>query len=567
MFHRTTIGAFLFTLSTVPACTPEAGRLAVALRWADPRPENISGLYLTVSVRNAAGRVTASSRPGPVVFGEQIVLPSIPHGEGLVVTAEFREGVWLNARVIYRGASQPFDLGPNDVVERTVQLEEVDETSNPEPGPPPVDTNLVRLISAPWGTRDLGGEPFFRLVGEEGAAAPGTTLVVFDRADVAGAAEVGRSSVRTDGSFELDLARQQFGVLAPVFVGVADADLRLSDTSTESGLQASRVGRFDLTASLFGKVPGSDFPNPHRLEGTRVQVGPALSTDAQSLLPSPDDIDAIAAGASAFEVQGAMQWIRAVPDSRPAPRVFGAMAWDPVSNRLVLVGGSDATGVVPAPAQTWSWDDRGWTEVASTSPAPQVGGSVLVPDPARERLLLLGGISPGTRFEAPAFSRIWSWDGRRWVRELNAESSFPDVLFPAAAYHEAQGEHVVFGGCTGIPAGGLVSACSQALRGTWVSEGERWDRREVDIEPPSRWGAVMAYDAKRERVLLFGGFDGNGDQLGDLWSWDGNRWTQIEWNGSAPPPRGFAASAYDRVRDRLIIFGGATANAPDDRVW
>ncbi|HET7235854.1 MAG TPA: kelch repeat-containing protein, partial [Actinomycetota bacterium] len=71
--------------------------------------------------------------------------------------------------------------------------------------------------------------------------------------------------------------------------------------------------------------------------------------------------------------------------------------------------------------------------------------------------------------------------------------------------------------------------------------------------PGVRNGHVLAYDADAARVVLFGGAD-EGKVLGDLWAWDGRRWSQLASDG--PPPRTFPSLSYDRRRKRLVLFGG-----------
>ena len=64
---------------------------------------------------------------------------------------------------------------------------------------------------------------------------------------------------------------------------------------------------------------------------------------------------------------------------------------------------------------------------------------------------------------------------------------------------------------------------------------------------------AMAFNDERRTIMLFGGADA-GEVRGDLWEWDGHRWQQVAAEG--PPPRTFPAMAYDRARDRLVLFGG-----------
>jgi hypothetical protein len=75
-------------------------------------------------------------------------------------------------------------------------------------------------------------------------------------------------------------------------------------------------------------------------------------------------------------------------------------------------------------------------------------------------------------------------------------------------------------------------------------------------EPPalgSRNAHVMAYDAARRQVMLFGGADERSVR-GDTWGWDGKRWQQLATEG--PPPRTFPVMAYDPTRERVLLFGG-----------
>lgn len=65
----------------------------------------------------------------------------------------------------------------------------------------------------------------------------------------------------------------------------------------------------------------------------------------------------------------------------------------------------------------------------------------------------------------------------------------------------------------------------------------------------------MAYDSLRGRVVLFGGAITNG-ALGDTWEWDGTDWTQMATSG--PSRRYGHALAYDSRRQRVVLFGGQT---------
>jgi hypothetical protein len=85
------------------------------------------------------------------------------------------------------------------------------------------------------------------------------------------------------------------------------------------------------------------------------------------------------------------------------------------------------------------------------------------------------------------------------------------------------------------------------MRERWL-----WTQKE-DIGPRPRSGAAMAYEAARQRVVLFGGGDDNGS-FNDTWEWDGDAWTQVADMG--PSARQFCGMTYDDSRQRLVLFGG-----------
>ena len=93
---------------------------------------------------------------------------------------------------------------------------------------------------------------------------------------------------------------------------------------------------------------------------------------------------------------------------------------------------------------------------------------------------------------------------------------------------------------------------------TWVWDGTEWTQ-ESDTGPSRRRAHAVAYDALRERIVLFGGYDGPADAvLGDTWEWDGTAWMQLADFGPAPRARSAMAFAGGRV----ILFGGS---APGER--
>src|SRR5688572_4916037 len=81
-----------------------------------------------------------------------------------------------------------------------------------------------------------------------------------------------------------------------------------------------------------------------------------------------------------------------------------------------------------------------------------------------------------------------------------------------------------------------------------------WVRVRV-LEPRS--DVPMAYDAARQRIVLFGGrIDSGVAPLGQTWEWDGSSWS-LQNPAASPPPRHSHALAYDAARQRIVLFGGS----------
>jgi hypothetical protein len=140
---------------------------------------------------------------------------------------------------------------------------------------------------------------------------------------------------------------------------------------------------------------------------------------------------------------------------------------------------------------------------------------------------------------------------RHWV---NAQHADPGLLLGArAVFSKKLGAVVMYGGdhAHGLP----PPDPSAAL---WSYDGRAW-RRLCDPcspGPGALFAPAMAYDSKRDRVVLYGGADKVGT-TSELWAWDGT-WTQIETPvaGISPGRRAQSQMAYDPRRDRIVLFGG-----------
>src|SRR5690606_20912142 len=119
------------------------------------------------------------------------------------------------------------------------------------------------------------------------------------------------------------------------------------------------------------------------------------------------------------------------------------------------------------------------------------------------------------------------------------------------AFDEKRDEVVLFGG----------EAANAPTNTTYVftPSTSTWTLKTPAQSPPVRMAGAMAYDARRERVVLFGGMDSsNATNLGDTWEWDGTTWTEVAMEPTATKPaaRLFTTMAYDPVAQHVVLHGG-----------
>jgi hypothetical protein len=125
----------------------------------------------------------------------------------------------------------------------------------------------------------------------------------------------------------------------------------------------------------------------------------------------------------------------------------------------------------------------------------------------------------------------------------------------AMAYDAARQRVVMFGG----------QNQNTYLGDTWEWDGNDWVQRFPTNRPPERVSSAMAYDPVRQRVVLFGGFS-PASYFGDTWEWDGSDWT-LRFPSSSPLPRARHQMEWDGSRDRIVLYGGDTNQGQFLETW
>jgi hypothetical protein len=115
---------------------------------------------------------------------------------------------------------------------------------------------------------------------------------------------------------------------------------------------------------------------------------------------------------------------------------------------------------------------------------------------------------------------------------------------------------------------------SEILNDVWelaLSGTPTWSQISLSgPTPPYRSGSCVAFDRARDRILLFGGY-GVAGVCDDVWSLslgDSVTWTPLVPAGSGGLGRARASAVLDSMGDRLVVFGGfSPTGAQVNDVW
>ena len=177
----------------------------------------------------------------------------------------------------------------------------------------------------------------------------------------------------------------------------------------------------------------------------------------------------------------------------------------------------------------------------------------MVYDAKDRRVLLFGGAD-----EKQVYGDLWRLKKNRWQLVKTKRSPKPRT-FASLVYDERKRRVVLFGGNSVLF--GSTTNPAKFFGDTWELKGKKWKKLKTKNSPEPRAEAAIAYDARRQRVILFGGYkleNGKVKRLSDTWELKGNKWKKL--NENEVSPRNGAAIAFDPKLKKVLLFGGSTAN-------
>lgn len=244
---------------------------------------------------------------------------------------------------------------------------------------------------------------------------------------------------------------------------------------------------------------------------------------------------------------------------------------------LYVFGGSLGNNTATTANDLWAFDALAGTftqlipDGAVGSPAAR-GRACIAWNPLSQKVVLFGG---DTRGATPTLlNDTWEYDPstNTWTNLVTANA--PSARrWAAMAFDPATGGMVLFGGETAIPPATTPPTPPTYSNETWLLLGGNWQQLTPSTTPPARslHSMVTRTDAFQD-VLLCGGSDNSIlnannvlEQIRflDVWRWTGTDWSLlsnfdvVSQTGTTFPASSLGNQAvYDPLRSRLVLQGG-----------
>ena len=243
----------------------------------------------------------------------------------------------------------------------------------------------------------------------------------------------------------------------------------------------------------------------------------------------------------------------------PSARYGANAVADPAADRALVFGGAAAPGTNDTDeySDLWSFDfgGAGWTHLTPAGPPPVRTEALGVFDTQRRRLIVHGGRL--TNPSPVARSDTWIYDAVAGTWSAAAVGSYGGVWGEVGIYDPVRDRVVALG--PGLAGPVHLLPLGPAL-GTWTAV-------TPNGTPPNAIAEAAVYDSLNDRILVVGG-PGPNTSIWALSLSDPPTWSQATPSGVPPAVRFGCALAADPVRERVLMFGGASSGGPlDGNTW
>jgi hypothetical protein len=206
-----------------------------------------------------------------------------------------------------------------------------------------------------------------------------------------------------------------------------------------------------------------------------------------------------------------------------------------------------------APSAAASTAPARWVHLTTTTPPSDRDQVMMAYDPSIGKVVLFGGYAPSIA----ALGDTWTYHAGAWTQIKSLTVSPPARWAGGFVYDPQVAGMLLFGGRN----------LTQFFHDTWVFNSTGWHQIVPRSSPSSRSEPAMGFDPSTQRVLLFGGGEGNvpagsgsaWTYYSDTWTFNGLTWVNVTASvGTGPSARFGAQMAWDPV-DRYMFFEGGNA--------
>jgi hypothetical protein len=245
------------------------------------------------------------------------------------------------------------------------------------------------------------------------------------------------------------------------------------------------------------------------------------------------------------------------PDTPPVFRI-AVGAYDSRRDRMLVIEGGNIYGTVKV--HSLDFASEHWSSISANGAPPNIKLlPSLIHDPVRDRLVLFGD----STVYALSLANPPTW------HLLTTSGARPSARWGASAVLDSDRDQaIVFGGSALDAITGAAIYYSDAYAFSLTSN-EWTPLAQSGVRPTGRALAGAIYDAGSDRMLMFGGGNVTGP-LNDLWALDlrdSSSWTSLAPTGAPPTPRYGFGTAYDPIRNRMVVFGGFAVGGHRGDLW
>ncbi len=268
-------------------------------------------------------------------------------------------------------------------------------------------------------------------------------------------------------------------------------------------------------------------------------------------------------------------WVKMSPAECPCEGE-GPMAYDSASDRTIFYAGNrvDQQGNLHILNRTWAYDYNTdtWTDLQSTGTPSGLLGARMVYDTKADRMILFGGLKVPlpTNFIPKNLifpTDTWSYDFNKntWTN-MQPKTSPPGSNYIQMTYDAKSDRVLMFGA-----AGGMGVVWGDDNVWAYDYKANTWTTQKPAVSPITRDYGSMAYDPVLDRTFLFGGATADDVEtpFDDLWSYDyaSQTWEQIKLT-SGPSARAWHTMTYSAKSDRIVLIGGGPDRSSfTNEVW